>query len=199
MWSKTSIALSPRIESLRLCRTSRRLKYSTNWPGFEEGARAEIDVSFENFGLTVDAFVSVVWHLCRENPADVETFLESTLGWRQMNANQRRRWLAVATRARSRFDDTPVEQRERWARSGFSLRSSRALEGIAVEIARTIAESGHPTTLDEASDLVLSRASLAALMGTFEAPVATFRRHRTAPRGNRSRPRCFSPRLDCRN
>ncbi len=49
----------------------------------EEGARAEIDVSFENFGLTVDAFVSVVWHLCRENPADVETFLESTLGWRK--------------------------------------------------------------------------------------------------------------------
>lgn len=92
-----------------------------------------------NAGSDFVGFVWLVASLLEEagelNLESVERYIGSTLAWVQLDAAGRERVLAAARAALTTFEETDPDLRRRWARSGFSLGSSRALEEFVGELA----------------------------------------------------------------
>lgn len=147
----------------------------------EEADREGVDVAFENYGDTVDGFMSFVWFICRGDEDRAEQFVRSTLGWQQLGPDLRDRWLEVSRTVARAYHRTERGARRRWAQSGLSLASARLLDELANEVASEATDE-EPASVGEALTLLLGGQRLTRLFTMQEAPATQFRRYRTAPR-----------------
>lgn len=77
------------------------------------------------FVLTVLERVSALPHA-----PDMLTAIKQLLGFQQMDAALRDRWLALAERVRQTYDATDPERRQRWTAAGTSLSTAARLESL---------------------------------------------------------------------
>jgi len=137
-------------------------------------------------------FVSYIWVVAntlletndRVGVEDVDSFLESTLAWHQMDQDLRTRWRQVAHESFALYESTDREKRKRWAQSGISLASANKLEELSLEIlgnflsVATVAEES--PSVEDAAELLLTVRTLDILFALKEAPRTTFRTSRYA-------------------
>jgi hypothetical protein len=99
-------------------------------------------------------------------------FLRSTLAWQQLDESGRETIAAIAVEVGRVYATSPVQARQRWAKSGASLASAVVLEGVARELA------AEPFTEDQLGDPIacldrlLSGDRLELLLSLQEAPRA---------------------------
>jgi hypothetical protein len=109
------------------------------------------DVALARPGPLVEGFLSYVWYVAslledRGQPAtpdSVSEFLRSTLAWRQLDDQGRRRWHEASRAATVAFRRRPADARRRWSRAGTSLAAAAVLDEIAAQVsADAAAEAG---------------------------------------------------------
>lgn len=156
---------------------------------FEELIRQGQDAIMEIAeGATAD-FIGHVWfvanslselHVATANPARLS--IESTLAWQQLDDDTRERWKAVSERALSRFDETPVEVRRRWSRTGTSLPNAMLLEQLATQVRADLPSLTDRRDPVAAFMLVSDHDRLGRLLTVNEKYATHFRSRRNAPR-----------------
>ena len=112
---------------------------------FEDAVRASEDAIFELNEPVVSNFLSFIWHFAFElerhdRPLIDErlaSYLTKTLAWLQLKQEDRARVFYIAQKVAGRYSKTDEATRKRWATSGTSLRSARALNEIASEVSRS--------------------------------------------------------------
>ena len=134
-------------------------------------------------------FIGHVWFVAnalsdleRATADPVQLSIESTLAWQQLDDAIRERWKAVGELAVRRFEETPVELRRRWARTGTSLPNAVLLQQLAAQVRAELpsaADTGDPVA---AFLLVSDHDRLAQLLAINETRAARFRPRRNAPR-----------------
>ncbi len=119
---------------------------------------------------------------------DIDSFLESTLAWRQMDEDLRTRWKDIARESFAIYEATPAAKRKRWAQSGISVSSARKLEELSDDILGRflIASIDADGNLDpnQDADLLLTDDTLDLLFTLPEAPKTDFRPFRSASADN---------------
>jgi hypothetical protein len=108
--------------------------------------------------------------------------IESTLAWQQLDEESRQRWRALGEPAARRFQETPVELRSRWARTGTSVPNAVLLEQLAAQMraeSPTVTDPGDPVA---GFRLVADHDRLPQLLAINATRAARFRPRRNAPR-----------------
>lgn len=153
---------------------------------FETGLSELEDAVFQTRYEAVSDFLKFVWFVSAQleelnQPLDIDhvhSILEHSLGWAQMDENQRSRWSSAANLAVERYRQTEGKSRRRWARSGTSLNSARRLDHMAQEIAESLTVAPVPQTVPEIIDLIFADGRLDAIMQLPEIPNTVVRRRR---------------------
>lgn len=122
----------------------------------------------ENVPASVDGFLAYCWYLADVadviDPNDrrdkVIEGIRDTLAWRQLPADIRERWEALATVVAVSYELAESTRRRRWARSGAKLSANAVLESVALSL---IADAAH---LDELEALDPTRALEVVLGGS---------------------------------
>jgi hypothetical protein len=108
--------------------------------------------------------------------------IECTLAWQQLDEGARQRWKAVGELAARRFEDTPVELRRRWARTGTSVPNAVLLQQLATQVRTELAGAMDPSDPVAAFLLVSDNGRLAQLLAINATRAARFRPLRNTPR-----------------
>ena len=140
---------------------------------------------------TVDGFLAYCWYLADiadvigvdDRRDRVITGIRQTLAWRQLPPAVQHRWEAIASHAVASYEQAPLVQRRRWARSGTPLSANVVLEtvtaGATVEIsALEPAELDDPVALIAA---ILDDGRLDLLLSLTEPRDYRFKRRRYGP------------------
>lgn len=122
----------------------------------EDSLRTDADAIFRFGAQVLDDFVAFVWFVLTSeealgkvpHDADVVEAIESTLGFAQLAEPDRVRWRAIAERVRDVYANTEPAARRRWARTGTTIASSRALDAIASDIITEIVDRIRPIRAD---------------------------------------------------
>ncbi|WAC57550.1 DEAD/DEAH box helicase [Gordonia sp. SL306] len=136
-------------------------------------------------------FVSYVWFILHvlEHVPD----LASNRTWRdvvtrlfaftQLPDDLRERWLELAERVATHYDQTPPTSRRRWAQTGTSLASGADIESIAENLADHVQQPGglNEQTLEETLNVLSERSVYTRLLALPEAPKRW--RFRKSPKG----------------
>ena len=158
---------------------------------FETAARSAEDAVFRHYNPATDGFLSFVWFVAQAledlngNTAsigDIVAAIHSTLAWQQFDSEQREQLVRVVQESLDAFDEQPIEQRTRWARSGTSLGTARTLDNIAE---RLLAKLDGGIDLDSIAaliDLVLGAHTLQELLDLPENNRRGFKPYRNAPK-----------------
>jgi len=109
----------------------------------EAQVRAEEDVVFADAAREINDFIAFVWFVLVAEESLGRTPLEAriagalgaTLGFTELNDNDRQRYIHLATRVRDTFLRTDPDSRRRWVRSGTSVRSARAIDEVVERVA----------------------------------------------------------------
>lgn len=135
--------LDPDPEELRVSSWLASEEALESLAGFEDLVRRAEDAVLESTEGPVSAFLSYVWFIASELerltlPRTAEQFLpwlQATLAWVQLGAEQRQRWLSVAEEALHRYDETDPVRRNRWARAGTSIGNAAQIDDLAQQVA----------------------------------------------------------------
>jgi hypothetical protein len=155
---------------------------------FEEVVRQGQDAIMQTADGAVADFISHVWFVANalsdlQLATDpVRLSIESTLAWEQLDEGARRRWRAVGDLAALRFEETPVELRRRWARTGTSVPNAVLLQQLASQIRTELATVTDPGDPVAGFLLVSDHGRLAQLLAINATRAARFRPRRNAPR-----------------
>jgi hypothetical protein len=151
------------------------------------------DAIFEIANTKVSDFVSYVWFVVSSIEAlkkqitleDLNSYLSSTLAWRQLDEVTKFRWSGVAKQALVKYTSTDPDKRKKWAKSGTSLSSNRRLDVVSRQLFDTILtifiEEERYLNYEEMIELVFSDDYLSVLLNLPEAPKSGFRSRRNAP------------------
>jgi DEAD/DEAH box helicase len=156
---------------------------------FEEVIRQGQDAVMQTADGAAADFIGHVWfvanalsdlELATADPVPLS--IESTLAWQQLDEEARQRWRAVGELAARRFEETPVELRRRWARTGTSVPNAVRLQQLAAQVRAEL-----PTLVDRGKPvagflLVSDHDRLAQLLAINATRAARFRPRRNAPR-----------------
>lgn len=155
---------------------------------FEELVRRGEDAIMQTADGAAADFIGHVWfvanalvELGRAAVDPVRLSIESTLAWQQLDEPTRERWSTVGALAADRFDETPPEQRRRWARTGTSLPNAALLQQIAAQVWDELPTATDPGDPVAAFLLVSAQGRLGQLLGISEMRAARFRPRRNAP------------------
>jgi hypothetical protein len=149
----------------------------------EERMREDNDAFFGASNSVAAGFVSWLWqYLARDEEADIEDAVASTLAWVQLAPSDRLRWLEFGRAVRRAFMATPRAQRSRWANAGLSIGSARRLGEVFDELQEWLVGVAADVELDEVVRSLLTADRLDRLFALPEAPEPRLRRHRTAAR-----------------
>lgn len=124
---------------------------------FEETAAGAADAVFEHHASEVNDFITFVWLVLTgfdelnqaASAQDIDEALSSTLAFTQLSPEDRARWKAAALRVQGAFEASDRSARRRWAKTGTSIPSARALDQIAEQVVR---EAQWALTLDRPID-----------------------------------------------
>lgn len=109
---------------------------------------------------------------------DIERFLASTLAWQQMDETLRTRWLDIAKKSFTSYQNTEAEARRRWARSGTTLPTSKKLEEILLAVLKELViktlEAGQVLDTDKVLDVLITNENVMLLFSLPEAPKTAF-------------------------
>ena len=151
---------------------------------------------FDSGDVFASEFASYIWIVANTlqevkgtlSLEDIDSFLDSTLAWQQMDDGLRNRWKNIAHASFAVYEGTPAPKRKRWAQSGISIASARKLEDLADSVLSTflIDSMGADGDLDPNRDidLLLTDEILGALFALPEAPKTDFRPFRSASADN---------------
>lgn len=150
---------------------------------YEQINASEVDKVFLAGGQKVRDFQSFVWFLSQRDDdttgnaslASVLSHLKSTLAWRQLDEDTRRRWEGVSAHAVMAFNKTNRGRRRRWASAGMSLVSAAVLERLAGQARAYFEANGWPETPHDAIMGVFGEGRLAVVLGLTEAQGSGFR------------------------
>jgi hypothetical protein len=156
---------------------------------FEEVIRQGQDAVMQTaYGAAAD-FVCHVWFVAnalndleRATADPARLSIESTLAWQQLDEETRQRWRAVGELAARRFQETPVELRSRWARTGTSVPNAVLLQQLADQMRTELPTATDPGDPVAGFRLVADRDRLAQLLAINATRAARFRLRRNAPR-----------------
>jgi len=146
---------------------------------FEELSRSAEDAFLQIAGGPVSDFLSFIWFVtCQFESGSLQpvTFdqvavlLSHTLGWTQLEAEAKDRWLALARTIYERYMATDETQRRRWAGSGTSLSSAGKLESIAKSLAVALQNGELPQEPVEIIKLLLAEGRLEQILALPETP-----------------------------
>ena len=136
------------------------------------------DAILETQNEQINSFLSYVWFLASEiekanqipSIEEIQNILSNTLGWTQLDQDQKGRWLNVANACLSYYERTEPGSRIRWSTTRTSLNSSVVLESVSKAIANEIAQLDKPLNEIEYIRLILDEGRLAQLLSIPEAP-----------------------------
>jgi hypothetical protein len=142
-----------------------------------------------NVPHSVDTFLAYCWYLADSagvldlsaTTESVLTGLRGTLAWQQLPADVMGRWEQLASRAVFHYEQTPAEQRRRWARSGIQLSANEVLEQV-VDSAKPGILSLNPFDVTDPMALLenlLSEERLNMLLGLLPEQQRRFKLRRT--------------------
>lgn len=156
---------------------------------FEEVIRQGQDAVMQTADGAVADFIGHVWFVANAlSDLEVATAdpirlsIESTLAWQQLDEGVRQRWRAVAELAARRFDQTPAEHRQRWARTGTSVPNAVRLQKLGAQVRTELPTLVNPGDPVAAFRLVSDHDRLAQLLAITTTHAARFRVRRNAPR-----------------
>ena len=163
---------------------------------YEEASRTAEDAIFHQYDSAADGFLSFIWFAAQSlrdiyqveaSEEDIHAVIERTLAWQQLDAEQTDQLARSAVTALRAFDQHSAQQRARWARSGATLRVSRALDTLAESLFDRLqgAESIEPDDLANVLDFILVDDTLEQLLGMQDRYQPRFKPYRTAPRDAR--------------
>lgn len=171
--------LSPDDEDITVTSTLATQAALTALAEFEALRLASEDAVFETGRGPISDFLAFIWWCAAELERvgrwpDLEAatdVIRNTLGWVQLSRIDRERWLRIATLALQRYAETDPASRRRWALSGTSLGSARALDVIAQELLELLGDGEDtPTDPEAVLSILLSSNRLERLLALPEAP-----------------------------
>jgi hypothetical protein len=138
------------------------------------------------FEAVLDKFVSFVWFVTDASRTgvlpSVDDFIDSSLGWLQLDEQNRRRWGSVAASVEAVWATQDPDLRKRWALSGLSLGSARRIETVADTFATKLNAMPMDASFGEVADALIDDETLSDLAHLSEAPPTVLR-----PRSNAAR------------
>jgi superfamily II DNA/RNA helicase len=151
----------------------------------EAALRNDEDAIFRDAGRATRSFTSFIWLMLaieeedgnEPDTIDVADIVDSTLAALQ-SFSARRRYLRLARIVQGRFQNADTTARRRWARTGTSVGSARAIDRLAGRIVATIidrVDRGLTDNISEPEFLLQLPQILETLLGLPEAPDWRFR------------------------
>lgn len=164
----------------------------------EQLMAAGTDAVLSFTGERLSGFISYVWFVAEllrglgqaNDIGAIVAVLRDTLGWLQLDVTARSRLEQLAAASHRQYQLAEASRRARWARAGYSLPTSAAIEAIAEALAADIAFAGDIPAADDYlgwARLVLTTDRTSALVNLPENPqqLRGFKPYRSAPRDRR--------------
>lgn len=174
--------LNPKIEELQVLSILATKKALAELAIFEEAQRTNEDALFQIATGAVSDFISFVWFLVSElealrshpvNLDQIETALQFTLAWVQLEPDNREKWGKLTDMILHRYHATDTSTRQRWATSGTSMTSASRMEIIAASLANSAKTTILPEEPVEVIRLILHEGRLEQMLSLPEAPKRT--------------------------
>lgn len=160
--------LSPDDTEMQVISTLHREEALAELAEFEQMQREAEDAIFEIHPGYVSDFLKFTWFIAARleelsqpfSLENIQEVLEHSLGWLQLNQENRQRWINVAEQTVVRYRRANPSARKRWARSSTSLNSARRLDEIAQQIAAEVVAHTAPHDAENAIDFILANGRL---------------------------------------
>ncbi len=180
--------LNPKPEDLKILSMLATEHALNELATLEEGQRKLEDLVFEiNEGTNSD-FLSFIWFIAAElekinseflTSEGISNVLSHTLGWVQLNDDDKTKWLKLAEAILNRYKVTDESSRRRWAASGTSISSARKLEDVARSLANSAKKNAIPDAPVDLVKYILAEGRLEQLLTLPEATKQTVYTQRT--------------------
>jgi aryl carrier-like protein len=115
---------------------------------FEALQRERDDAVFQHGAQELNDFISFIWFVLAAEEqrghipeaADLAGALAATFAHTQLDEPTRGRWRNLAEAVRGAYQQTAVERRRRWSRTGTSIASARQLDALADQMTAAVLE-----------------------------------------------------------